>query len=971
MNPTKYAPRSQLWAAAILFSAQTLCTRADVIANSIDEYSGTQGENGWYYGYRNVTGDAKGINYDATTDFLAFDDWMFVDPVWDLDSAGAAPWTTLARETVHPNGDNNVEEHWAIRRFVPSELGGTTPLAVVWNVRKESIGGGNGVTGALHVNGTRVQSATIAFNDSVGVTNTYYFNAQRTDALDLILSPVGTDGSAADGNDNSYTWMRVETVVDTDADGLPDPWEELYYPGDLTKLSANGDYDVDGLKDGVEMQKGTNPGKPDTDDDGLLDGVETNTGVFVSASNTGTDPTKADTDGDGRKDGDEINVNPKTDPFDPDSDDDTYLDGDEVATGHDPSDGADNPEATAIAQSQGQFSGTQGQNDWYHGYRNFTADGGEVNYNADTGFIAFKGGDGLGDWDGVDQHWTGSQWDLNTAAAGPWTELGPENTHPNTAPVHWTIRRWVATSLTKVTPLALRWHVRKTNTGGGNGVTSGLYINGQKVDTIWIAGNDGTGVTRTYFANLAPGDRVDLILSPRGLDGSDSDGSDGSATRLLVDPTIPAVPLQPDGTIFIPAGAGDTDGDGLPDVWERVFFPQDLTKLTATGDNDLDGLKDVDEYKRDSDPTKPDTDGDGLGDLVETATGVYVGPTNTGSSPKNTDSDGDSLSDATEVNRTPPTDPNKADTDGDTFTDPDEIAWGTSPVDAQDNPLAMVIANSRAEFSGVQGKDGWHNGYRIFDPTGGPVDYNPSQDFIPYPGGEGQGDWDGVTQTWNNGSWDLNTAGAAPWTWQDSIGVHPNGANSEPEIGGAPDPANEHWPIRRWVAQELTADTPVTVIWQVRKANASDNGVTGLVFLNGKLVDSKALAGTDTIGEIRRYRVTLKKGDIVDLALSPEGLGGQREDWSDASETWFWIDTRAQSAPAPELGPATYNAANGTVTLTWSSAAGAKYGVEASANFTGWTKIATGLASGGATTSYTETLASPRPAYRFYRVIGE
>lgn len=44
----------------------------------------------------------------------------------------------------------------------------------------------------------------------------------------------------------------------------------------------------------------------DTDSDGLDDAVETNTGTFVSASNTGTNPNAADSDGDGVPDGLEV-----------------------------------------------------------------------------------------------------------------------------------------------------------------------------------------------------------------------------------------------------------------------------------------------------------------------------------------------------------------------------------------------------------------------------------------------------------------------------------------------------------------------------------------------------------------------------------------------------------------------------------------------------------------------------------------
>jgi hypothetical protein len=71
---------------------------------------------------------------------------------------------------------------------------------------------------------------------------------------------------------------------------------------------ASLDLDGDGLAAWLD---------PDDDDDGLLDEVETNTGVFVSASDTGSDPTNPDSDGDGVDDGTEVSIG--TDPNDPDS----------------------------------------------------------------------------------------------------------------------------------------------------------------------------------------------------------------------------------------------------------------------------------------------------------------------------------------------------------------------------------------------------------------------------------------------------------------------------------------------------------------------------------------------------------------------------------------------------------------------------------------------------------------------------
>ncbi|MBL9126543.1 MAG: hypothetical protein JNL97_02795, partial [Verrucomicrobiales bacterium] len=870
--------------------------RAQVLADSIAEFSGVQGQGDWYYGYRNYTADGGAENYDPVTGFIAFaggdgaGEWdgssqFWQGAFWDLETAATGPWTEIRSEATHPNGANSTpnEEHWVVRRWVANELTGDTSVTVRWHTRKGNTSGG-GVTGGVWVNGVRLASVALAGNNTAGVTRTNFVTAKKGDRFDLVLTPVGASGDRADGSDGSSHWMTIERSVDTDSDGLPDLWEQGF-TADLTKLTSAGDADGDGLNDAQELARGANPLKADSDDDGLADSVETNTGVFVGATNTGTDPLKADTDGDGRKDGDEININPKTDPFDFDSDDDTYSDGLEVANGHNPKDAADTLVSSLIANSIEEFSGNQGQDGWTYGYRNATADGGAIDYNATANFIAFAGGDGLGDWDGTAQQWGGSQWDLNTAAAAPWTELGRENVHPNgPSPVHWVIRRWEAKELTKVTPLALRYHVRKGNTGCGNGVTSSLHINGKRVDTVTIAANDGTGVVRTVFANVAPTDRIDVTLTPRGTDNTNADGCDGSNFYLHIDPVLPEPAFQPDGTLFVPVNPPDTDADGIADLWEKLYFPGDLTRLTVSGDYDNDGLKDPAEYARDSDPTKADTDGDGLGDAAETKTGIFVNATDTGTDPRKADSDGDTLSDAAEVQGRPATNPTKADTDGDKFLDAEELAEGSNPNDPADNPLTGVIATSSAEFSGVQGKDGWDNGYRNFTVDGGAENYTPSTEFIAYPGGEGQGDWDGSGQYWTGTAWDMETAAAGPWTYQASESIHPNGANSAPN--------EEHWAIRRWVANELTGPTPVSIIWQVKKENPAGGGVGGALYINGKKVDSVVIAGNDISNPKRRHNTQLAKGDIVDLVLTPENVDGTRADGSDGSVTWFWVSTK-------------------------------------------------------------------------------
>ena len=79
----------------------------------------------------------------------------------------------------------------------------------------------------------------------------------------------------------------------------------------------------------------------------------------------------------------------------------------------------------------------------------------------------------------------------------------------------------------------------------------------------------------------------------------------------------------------------DTDSDGMPDDWEVEYFG-DLTQ-GPYGDYDGDGLYNVNEYQRGTDPTNPDTDSDEMPDGWE----VQYGLNPLDASDADVDSDGD------------------------------------------------------------------------------------------------------------------------------------------------------------------------------------------------------------------------------------------------------------------------------------------------------------------------------------------
>jgi spore coat protein CotH len=252
--------------------------------------------------------------------------------------------------------------------------------------------------------------------------------------------------------------------------------------------------------------------------------------------------------------------------------------------------------ANTIADSADDWSttGTQGEKGWFSGYYDLTNDG-DKKY-ATSDFIPFRKTNGPVSPGG--NHWTGTEWDLLATASGPWTSLARESTHPNgtnSAPQveHWTVRRWVSAH---AGPARLIWQIRKENTGSAanEGVTGELYVNGVRRDRATIGGNDGAGVTRSIDVSLAIGDIVDLALTPENKDGSRSDGSDGSTSRLTIDD-----------------GISDEDSDGVLDDADNC--PREPNPAQTDSDGDEIG-DDCDNCPSVANPRQRDTDRDGAGD---------------------------------------------------------------------------------------------------------------------------------------------------------------------------------------------------------------------------------------------------------------------------------------------------------------------------------------------------------------------
>ncbi|HCF95444.1 MAG TPA: hypothetical protein DEW46_10310, partial [Verrucomicrobia bacterium] len=66
--------------------------------------------------------------------------------------------------------------------------------------------------------------------------------------------------------------IQIVEVMDSDDDGLPDPYEEANGLNPYDASDAGADSDSDGLSNLEEFELGTDPQTADTDDDLLNDG---------------------------------------------------------------------------------------------------------------------------------------------------------------------------------------------------------------------------------------------------------------------------------------------------------------------------------------------------------------------------------------------------------------------------------------------------------------------------------------------------------------------------------------------------------------------------------------------------------------------------------------------------------------------------------------------------------------------------
>jgi hypothetical protein len=576
------------------------------------------------------------------------------------------------------------------------------------------------------------------------------------------------------------------------------------------------------------------------------------------------------------------------------------------------------PQIGPLANSVAEFSGVQGQSNWFYGYYNKAGDTDGV-YNPDTDFST------------TDTNWTftSGSWQLgaagNPTANPPWTTVGASSWHPNgsnSGGEQWAIRRWIS-------PVAAQLHIvgTLTHTGtSGDGTRLHVIVDGTEVGLVPVFRNTNEFAVN---ATVRAGSKVDFALD---AGASAQDGADGTSVSFEIHQGVIA-DSQIDWTSNgLPSSRGwnygtwYTNAAAVYNITIMTNFSRQPGNTTPSAANHWDGtnftfpLFDspltfmqsrtfMNTFKTNSGPSSTtnrvyfpvrryiaSASDAGLVRIFGT-----VSSTNRAGNP----ADGIVFSvwvDGSRVINRTINNNNEGyalvrrlsagsvvdfvfDARTGSTNDP---TYFTATLQKVPDTL-QIAADSFYDWltTSTQGFSGWRYGYynRTAD-----VDstYDPEADFT----STNDPNWTFTGSIWQLGT-NGNPTSNPPWTEVQQLRMHPNGTNQVAHNMA------EHWAIRRWVSD---VSGNVSINWHAAKISFGGNGVTALLLQNGIVRDSIVLTGTDQIGSNRIVNLSVAVADKIDFAVTPYGptLGDDGSDGTSLNATIFIQGGLATHSPVAD-----------------------------------------------------------------------
>ena len=450
----------------------------------------------------------------------------------------------------------------------------------------------------------------------------------------------------------------------------------------------------------------------------------------------------------------------------------------------------------------------------------------------------------------------------------------------------------------------------------------------------------------------------------------------------------------------------DSDGDGLEDLWETVQFGN--LEQTAEGDADEDGLTNLEEFTRGTQPTQADSDRDGLDDGAEVTTHM--------TDPLDIDSDDDGVSDGAELaTGTDPNDPQSLPRPA----APEVLAYydfegSFDDLSGNDNEARPEMNPDEASFiDGLRGQ-----GLDINDPDAEinsgasiniPVDVNPTEQPDVSFGGwvnvetfefDGfmaidNGGWDrGITvnaQESNafgvaSGAAPVNAGEITPGEWQYVVATFSDSENRARIYVGSAEAAVQttetadtqdigrsdgelEIELGRYDNQDLDAVVDDIFVFQgeltVYQANAVRNlRLSAIDYSPLEAAQLFDLFSAESSGTVGAFSWTPVEG------LSIEPPGAVREAGTGFTVVLDELGNGMMSSAAPRfLISSISRDALTSATITWSTRSDVFYAVEMSRDLVSWEVLEEGIEPAEAELSYTDTAAAiATDPVRYYRV---
>jgi len=159
-----------------------------LLADSVADFSLTQGERGWSYGYDSGTLDTFALmtRKSVITNYVPAS-----NDVWDCWGNDSGHWTQIFQLGAHPNGtdtstpSNEILQR-AVRRWTSTFAGDVT---ISGEVAKIDIVGSNGIDALVYVDNVLRYSTFIAGDDGGGRAYEFVATLQVGSSVDFVLDP--------------------------------------------------------------------------------------------------------------------------------------------------------------------------------------------------------------------------------------------------------------------------------------------------------------------------------------------------------------------------------------------------------------------------------------------------------------------------------------------------------------------------------------------------------------------------------------------------------------------------------------------------------------------------------------------------------------------------------------------------------------------------------------------------------------